>query len=276
MKYIFILLFFALLVSPVIALNVYDIRAEKLSPGGQGSVIVSVENPDNEDIEDVLVSLDLSNTPFTTVGSSSLSLDEIEGDEEEDFYFLLKADSDAEVGDYNIPYVLEYDDVEKQGTLGVSIVSESVIDFTSSLDNPIIGEKSTLSLKIINKGLSEVKFVNVKIYPDGFNLLSDELVYIGNIDSDDFESADFDIIINKKTPNVIATVEYQDLENKVISKEVFLPLNVYTQEQAIELGLKEKSKAGVYFGIVIALIVIYIVYRMIKRMRKKKSIKHGE
>ena len=51
-------------------------------------------------------------------------------------------------------------------------------------------------MKIINSGFGDIKFVNVQIFPDGFILLGSANDYIGNVDSDDFESATFDVIFN--------------------------------------------------------------------------------
>jgi len=104
-------------------------------------------------------------------------------------------------------------------------------------------------------------------------LLSEDSIYIGNIDSDDFETANFDIIINSVSPTLIATVNYYDIDNKQYSKQIALPLNVYTIEKAYELGIKSKSYTAFYVIIILIILIIWLVSRTIrKRIRKRKSL----
>jgi hypothetical protein len=271
MKYVAFFIAFMLITSAS-ALLIDDTRVDSISPGESGSIIISLENDGSSDLEDVSVSLDLTNLPFSTVGTSSVTLDKIEEDESEDFYFEIRANSDAEIKDYNIPYIIEYEDKERKGTIGIRVIAVSNLDFTSSLDNPIEDEKSELTLRIINKGLGEVKFVTVRIYPEGYTLLSEDLVYIGNIDSDDFEDANFNIIINDRTPDLIATIEYQDIDNKKYEENVIIPLTIYSQEKAIQLGLKTKNNTPTIIISLVILVILFFVYRSIrKRLRKKRN-----
>ena len=88
------------------------------------------------------MSLVLDDMPFSVVGSSEKSVDDINEDKDEDASFTIKASTDINPGDYNIPYTLEYKDAPsiKKGTIGIKIRAETELNFISSLDNPIKGE----------------------------------------------------------------------------------------------------------------------------------------
>ena len=75
-------LFVAFTLSFISAISV-DAGYTTLYPGEDGKISVNVDNNENFDIESVSVSLDLSNLPFTSVGSSSKDMDNLnEGDDD--------------------------------------------------------------------------------------------------------------------------------------------------------------------------------------------------
>lgn len=278
MRNIFILVFaLAILVSSThiaLALTITDVQAPTLEPGKEGSLVIEVENDQDEDLQDVSLSLDLSDLPLSSVGSSQDSFDEIDEDDEGRFSFILRASTDAVPANYNIPYTLTYSGLvaPKKGTIGVRITAKSSLDLSLSTETPVIGQQGKVSLKVINKGLADARFVSVTVQPEGYTLLSEEQVYIGTIDSDDFESASFDVIFNKERPTFLATLEYLDLDNKKVIQNVELPFKVYTLQKAQELGIIKKSSIGLYLMILVVIVILWLVYRSIrKRMRAKKQ-----
>jgi len=271
-------LIFSVSLSCVSALNV-DSGYITIFSGEEGSVTLEVENTLNEDLDDVSVKLNLENLPFTSVGSSEKTED-IDYDEDEKFTFRLRASTEIIPGDYNIPYVISYeyegDDKEESGTFGLRVSSETELDFSveskgDNIETPIVGSKGQISFKIINQGLGEIKFVSVQIFPSGYELTSSDKVYIGNVDSDDSDFATFDVIFKNKAPTLSAKVTYKDFDNEDQTETISFPVNVYTREQALELGLIQKSNTKLYTGIVIGVLVIWFVWRKIKKRRKNKK-----
>ncbi|MFH1365063.1 MAG: hypothetical protein ABIH28_00570 [archaeon] len=246
-------------------------------PGEEGKVNVDIKNNNNFDTESVSIELNLGDVPFIAVGSSEKNIDEIDEGDKENVLFTLKPSTGITPGDYEIPYTLTYlnmdtdDVVTKTGSFGLRVNAKTELDFIIESKTNVIGEKGKISLKIINKGLGEVKFVSVKIFPQGYDLLSTDTIYIGNIASDDSDTASFDVFFNTLSPSIYAKVTYKDLDNKDQSKIVTLPVNVYTQEKALELGIIQKSNTSLYGGIIILLIIIWIVYRKIKKRNKKNN-----
>ena len=275
------------------AMIINNVEQGKIYPGESGSVSVEVKNTFGEDIEDVSLVLDFSMLPFSTVGSAEQSADGIDEDDTETFDFTLKAGNDAKPGDYNIPYIITYanpDAIEitvngsttlmnpvivKKGTIGVSIGAKTEIDYSIETQNPVIGQKGKVTLKMINRGFGDIKFVSVKASPSGFTLISDDENYIGTVNSNDFETASYDVVFNNENAKITATVKYKDFDNKDIVQNVELPVKVYTPQEAIELGIIQKSNSMVYVGIIITLILLYVIYRTIKKRNKKKRQNGG-
>ncbi len=260
------------------ALNV-DSEYITVYPGEEGSIKIKVDNNFNYDIEDVSIALVLDNVPFTSVGSSEKQIDDLDSDDDDTATFVLRASTDAVPGDYDIPYVVTYTNAEmpnatsiqKTGKFGMRISAKTEIDFVVETKNAIVGQQGTVSLKIINKGLGEVKFISVEVTPQGYELISPPEVYLGKIDSDDSDSASYDAVFKSTNPTLTAKIDYKDFDNNNKSQSVNIPFKVYTDEEALQLGLIKKSNTGLYTGIIIVLLIVWFIWRRIKKSRKKNK-----
>ncbi|HLC31455.1 MAG TPA: CARDB domain-containing protein [Candidatus Nanoarchaeia archaeon] len=258
------------------ALTVSSVTTQPLAPGKQTSVSIVVENNQDNDVTDVSFSLQLSGLPFSVIGSSQDSVNEIEDDEEEQFSFTLKAFQDIKAGDYNIPYTLMYTDEklskEQKGSFGIAVIAQPELTVTLTTETPVQNKQGKINIKIVNKGLADAKFVTIKIAASGLTLLSEDEIYIGNINSDDFETATFAALFTKTNPSVLATIEYTDFTNQKQLLTKTLPISVYTEEKALELGIIQKNNLPLYIGLVVLLIVVWFIYRAFrKRQRLKRS-----
>ncbi|MBA7656419.1 hypothetical protein ES703_64343 [subsurface metagenome] len=246
-------------------------------PGESEEITFEIENNENFDIEDVSLALDLSGLLFTTIGSSEKDVDDLDDGEEDDVSFTLRASIDIIPGDYNIPYILKYYvDVEnnsevfnKTGSFGLRVSAKTDLDFVVDVqDNAIVGEEGEISLEIINKGLGEIKSMSVQIFPQGFELLSKEKIFVGTIDADDSDTATFDVIYKTTNPILSAKVEYKDFDNKDQTETVNLSFKVYTKEKALELGILKRPNYIVYLVIGI-LVIAFIIHRILKKRKRK-------
>jgi len=109
----------------------------------------------------------------------------------------------------------------------------------------------------------------VQVFPQGFELLSNDKVFVGTIDADDSDTATFDVIYKNKNPVFSARVTYKDFDNKDKTETVSLPVRVYTEEEALELGLIDKSNTWLYIGIGIVVLILWYFWR---RARKRKNV----
>lgn len=245
-------------------------------PGEEEQINLDIENNFDYSIEEISASLILENIPFNAIGSSEKEVDEIDDEDSENIQFKIKASTDIEPGDYNIPYKIRYKDDSgnitiKEGSFGIRVSAKTNLDFSVETENAIINKQGKLSLKVINKGLGEIKFISVKIFPQGYELLSSDQIYIGTIDSDEDDTATYDVIFKEKNAKLIAKIEYKDFENLEKSQSINLPIKVYTQEEAINLGLIQQNRINLYLGIVAGIILLWIIWGRIKKRRKNKN-----
>lgn len=272
---IFLVLVLSIQLSLAVIINSVD--SPTLTPGKEGTIRIEIKNILDDNAKDVSLTLQFNNIPFIPIGTSEQSEAEIREDDDEDFFFGIKASPDIPPGDYEIPYVLQYEingNVKsKTGTIGIKVVANPDLTFSITTETPVLSEQGKISLKIVNKGFYDARFVSVKIEPEGFTLLSEKEMYVGSVDSDDFETATFDVIFNKKNPKFIATLEYKDFDNSVVTKEIELPLKVYTEDEALQLGIIKRSNTSFYIALVVAVILIIILWRTLrKRQRMRKSM----
>ena len=244
-------------------------------PGEEGEVNVDVENNLEEDLSDVSVSLFLEDVPFSSVGSST-KMEDIDEDDDENFNFRIRANSDAVPGDYSIPYEISYKDenenkTTQRGSFGIRVSAETDLDYSVETQNNIVGEQGRIDFEIINRGLGEIKSASITLESKGARILSTNKVFIGNIEAEDSDFASFDAVFDSTNPRVIATVEYKDFENNNQLETVTLPIKVYTQEEALELGLIQKNNTSLWIGLVVLIIVLWISWKIWKKKRKNKS-----
>jgi hypothetical protein len=258
------------------ALTVTSIDSPVLKPGDIGVILIELDNDLDEDVEDVSVKLNLQNLPFNPIGSSEASTEEIEEDKDESFAFRIKAANNVVPGDYQIPFTIEFtvngDEKQRSGSLGITVKADPELTYSVSTTNPIVNQQDKLTLRIVNKGFADAKFLTIRIVPNGFTLLSDSEVYIGKVDSDDFETAIFDVIYKSENPTLSAFIEYRNFDNQIVSQTIDLPLDVFTMEEAIELGIAKKNNTPLIIGGIIAIIILWTIYRSLRKyLRKRKN-----
>jgi hypothetical protein len=251
----------------------------EVSPGETAKILIVLENDGDNDIEDVSVSLDLTNVPFAPFGSSSeVSINAIDENDDEDVSFRVIVLGDAESGIYKIPVIIKFNekgDIKIRNSLiGLTVNSKPLIGVDVEDSLLLKGKENIVSIKIINKGLSKIKFLDVEIERlNHFDVLGSSMEYIGDIDSDDFDTVEFKVLFKEKIPSSVdfpVQVNYRDVLNREHKETFNLRLRVYSEEKAVELGLIEKSNTRFYVVAIVFLVIVYFVYgRIRKRMRAK-------
>ena len=192
--------------------------------------------------------------------------------------FDLFVDPDAESKIYKVPLRLQYSDLLRKNyskTLTVALVVGDEPDLSIYVDSSTIytaGNTGEITVKIVNKGLTNIKFLNVNLdKASGYRLLSADNVYIGNIDSDDYETVDFKLSVEDTASKSLVlplSIEYKDANNKNYKSKVNLELPLYTSSEARKLGLVQSSNSSIFIIVIIVAIVGFFGYR-IWRKRKK-------
>lgn len=268
-----------------ILLSVASVDApEMIKPGDVSKIDVNLDNLALTFIKEVKVKLNLDDVPFAPIGSTDKKIiKQMEADSKATASFNLMAEPDAESNLYKVPIEIEFFD--RLGTLHtkeevVGLIIGAKPDLSIVMDDSELyvgGGIGDVAIKFVNKGVTDIKFLNVLLKESrDYNILSQKEVYVGNIDSDDYESAEFKLAMGKiKGSEVMLPllIEYKDSNNNEYKKDIKMPLKLYSTSEAKALGLKEGSK-GV--GMFIMLIIVIGGFFIYKRRKKKKDGKKEE
>lgn len=252
-KFLCIIYIFLLSLTFISAVSVTDVSTSpaEVSPGETVKVTLEIENIFEYDVSNLNVKLDLSgeNVPFAPYESSSEKfLDELESDENEDFEFRLIVLPDTPTGIYKISVTINYTygadnkTGEKKELISITVNSEPELKISLDDSGALIrGKENSFSIKIINSGLSDVKFVYISINETAkMKIFSEKEQYIGDIDSDDFDNAKYNIYLEEDAPNSISLpviLKFRDSTNKEFSETKTLTLKTYSLKEARNWGL---------------------------------------
>ena len=276
----------------VLAINEITTNPERITPGTEAKVKFKLENLAGSVLKDIKLNLELRNAittatglsvteqPFTPIGSGNeKTIKSISPSKSKDIEFDLFVDADAESKMYKTPYTLTYSDetgttFTRTGIVGLMV--DASPDISITLDETTIlkaGTKGTVDIRFVNKGFSDIKFVNLELLEtQDYEILSNSEVYIGNVDSDDFESAEYELLMgNDASGNVKLPLklEYKSANGKAYSKEISVDLNLPSSEE-----LKRRNSNGSNSGVGVVMVVLIIVAGiLIWRWKKKKHNK---
>ena len=263
-----------------IGINSIELTPNEFLPGQTGEVTLVIKNLADSTLKDINVKLDLSSTltPFAPIETSTVkNIKTMLGGKSNTITYNVIATPDATSGVYKVPVTITFKD-----TVGTEYTSTEIISLivggTPQILTNIEPETTFLSgttgdvrANIINKGLVDIKYVTVKVNPNGnFELLSNDEVYIGNIDSDDFDSATFKLHVMSDFSGELViptTVTYMSANNKAFEKTYDLKMRVYSADEAKNLGLTAGSSNTTTI-IIVLVIVGYFGYR---RYKKRKN-----
>ena len=263
----------------ILAINSVSVDNDFFEPGSSGILRIGVVNEADSLIKDVKAWLDLGDIPFAPLGSTNeKSIYQIDAKKAHEFSFELLAKPEAESGVYQVPLKISYSDelnkgYIKNGTIGIIVNAKP--DISVTLDKSEVyepGKAGEIVVKVVNKGVTDIKFMNVKLgESSNYKIISSDEAYLGNIDSDDFETADFDLFVentNEKQVELPLTLEYKDANNNNYRDRISLKLDLYTAAEAKKFGLK-KENGTVGFLIIVAIVVAGLFYY--RKRTKKRS-----
>ena len=266
----------------IISVDKFATEPLVVEPGSKTKLTILLKNYATSLLRDVKVVLDLGNSetaPFSPVGSTNEKvLTYMEPQATKSIEFELLVDPDAVSKTYKIPVSIRYyDSLSKTYNKSnlVTVVVGGEPDVSIYVDSSTIYKAKSygeMTFKIVNKGLPDMKFVNVRLFNSSkYRIISPSEVYIGNIDSDDYETADFKLYIEKNSDKKVIlplAVEYKDANNKNYKNIVNLELPLYSSSEAKKLGLSEGNGNFKWVLLVILAAAGFFGYRYWKKKKK--------
>jgi hypothetical protein len=220
----------------------YELNPAPLVPGHASALTLKLRNTGRIGLKNIDASLGISGTAFSTVGAGSKQrVDRIGPGAEALLTFMLGADTDAEVRLHDVPVNFTYlDDRNKaySDTARIGLIVNAEPELAVLVESTKFASKAgpgTVSLKAVNRGIVDLKYVTVRLLPsDDYALLSPSgESYIGNLDNDDFETVDFIIKPLAAEPVMDVEVAFKDPFNTDLRRSYSLPVRIIT---AKELG----------------------------------------
>jgi len=263
------------------ALTISSVKSNpsEVQPGEKFALELKIENNLDKDVENVIVDLDLNEKiPFAPYQSSNeIRIEEIGEGDEEKVGFDLIAFSDAVSGTYTIPVHIKYNNETENFLVSVIINAKPKIDVSSEGSVLIKGTSGKITLMIVNSGLGDAKFLSVSLSQvNGIDLTSPNRVYIGDIDSNDFDTADFNVFVSANAPSTISLpveLTYTDSRNNEVTENKIIIIKSYTQKEAISLGLINKNNTFLIIISVVGVLILFFIYRRIrKKARNKRNL----
>ncbi|MGV8172490.1 MAG: COG1361 S-layer family protein [Candidatus Woesearchaeota archaeon] len=270
-------------------LTIEDVSMEpsEISPGTDGTLTITIKNNAPSTMTDLSMKLQLQaiigaalvDLPFAPIDSGTeRRIYMLESGKSTEFQYNLRAYPDAVSKVYKIPFTLTYYDSlgnAKNKTDYVGVIVNGVPDISVIIDKTDLTMQTRngiITLKIINKGVSDMKFLNV-ILKDSqdFEVLSNsDTTYVGNLVSDDYQTAEYRINVKSKenTINMPVTLQYRDANNRYYEKIFNVELNLIDSKK-----IESNNKGGFPWLIVIIILVIVggIWYYFKNKNKKNKK-----
>jgi hypothetical protein len=140
-------------------------------------------------------------------------------------------------------------------------------------ENTILSGNSRgeITIEIANVDVADVKFLELTLLPNEEYMLlsSSNYVYLGDVDSDDTESEDFEIYVKDIKENKLTipvNLKYQDSNENKYEQNVNLNINIYSSGELYKYGLKQRS---IILPIVVIIIGAGIGYFYWRKRRKR-------
>ena len=251
-----------------------EIQPNNVQPNSKISINLQIKNNFDTKITNIVLKMDLLNKelPFAPLDSGTERIvDSLKKDEEAQVSFNILVSSEALTKLYKIPLKIMYTNQDKIITnddiISIDVQSKPSIKVALEENALIKGTTQDLNFNIINDGVANIKFLNVKVDETNlYNLISQNSFYIGNLDSDDTQTVNLKLFV-KDTGNselkIPIKLSYKDTNNKDYFEERELVLKIYSNQEAQDLGLiKIQDYSKVFFGVIaFFVVVLFIFYR---------------
>ncbi|MFH1399965.1 MAG: hypothetical protein ABIH41_00450 [Nanoarchaeota archaeon] len=250
-------------------------------PGGTAQIVLHLKNLADSRLRDIALRLQTTRTvgstttsvPFAPIkGSLERRFDTIDPGADATLIYDIVVDPDAASGVYRIPVTLTYSDLQGNDfststEIALLVNSPGMISaYTDTVDLYSDNRQGDITMRFVNRGLAQVKLLSVDLpESDDYQLISNSRSeYIGNIDSDDYETLKITIKANSDEFDIPVSIHYLDQLNTEYSQETSIHVRLISSAEA---GIKNGNSTGM---VVLVIIVLVAGFFVVRRLRKRK------
>ncbi|MBU0957201.1 MAG: hypothetical protein KKF56_00135 [Nanoarchaeota archaeon] len=263
--------------------HVLNVKSVTMDPpfipqGGSANLTLLLENNANFIIKDVRIDIDLPSQIAFNNDISQKKIVKMESGEMRIVYYNVIALPSAIEGIYESELTINYLNnmgTERQDNSTFSIMIKSTPNIVVKIDKSEVYKGSNVgevTIKFINNGLANIKLLTVKLLEsEDFEIIESNVNYIGDLDSDDFETVGFRIkeISGNSQINLPLEIQYKDALNNNYLETINVPLKL---EKASDLGLGNGNSTIIWIIIFIIIIAAWIFYKRYKNKHHKKRL----
>jgi hypothetical protein len=248
-------------------------------PGKPAALNIKIENTGTRFVNDVRIELILPDEIGFLEDVSKRKISRLDAEEENEIRFALVCPSTTHEGIYDAYLIVDYVNHigdERQDTYNLSLIVKyeddpkmfALVEETEIYQSNLMGE---VTVKFVNNDVSDIKFLTVELKDtEDYEILSPYKQYIGDLDSDDFESIDFKLRVSKESGEVVLPLKmgYKDVKNNYFEEEKNVILKLRTAE---DLGVTNNHTLKYSIVAIAILLVFYYFYRRYRKKRFRKE-----
>lgn len=252
-----------------------SVTPSNLVPGREGILKLSIENTAKFEIRDIRVQINLPDEISFLDDISKRKIAILDSGISQELEYDIIVSSETDEGVYKIPITVDYinfigDERQDNDSFGIIIKSVPKL-FIKAEDSNLYekGDIGDITLTFVNNDIGNIKFLTIELLEsENYNVVSVNKDYIGDLDSDDFESVDFKIRLNTKNKEIplLLRLNYKDALNQDYTQELDVNLNILT---AAERGEKTTNVWSIIFWIIVICGIGYWIYN--KKFKKKSK-----
>lgn len=264
-------------------LRIQNISVPDLAPGESGILKVVMKNNAVYSITDIRARITLPSELQLMNDVNEVRIAEIKSNAVKEVEYRIISLPTSTEGIYSASLKINYishfgvnafnvgEENEDNYSFGIVVRSPpSLFVQLDSLDVYKEKKSGDVTLKFVNNGTSDIKFLTVNLEPSNdYEILSSDRSYVGDLDSDDFQSVIFKIKVNSKVSevNLPLDITYRDSMNNLYSQKLDTNFKIM---DGSEIGKVTDFSTSTIILIIIVLGAIgYFIY--IKFIRKKKK-----
>ncbi len=252
----------------------------EIAPGQEATVKLVLRNNANLLLKDIKVKLNLNSAelPFAPIGSvTERNIDSLETGSSRELEFKIITLADAASRIYKVPLEINYFDefgneFESKDVISLIVGSKPLLNLNVESSTLVQSRQGRVSIDVVNYGLTDVKFLNARLlFSEDYELVSSSNVYVGDVDSDDIESIDFELVAKKSgTITLPMQITYRDSNNKIYTEILSVQAKAYDVDEAKSLGIIKSNATFLTILVIGALLVLYFVIRRIFRKKQPR------